>query len=148
MWLLCACATWRAGASSGAETTTTRHAPFLFPGLTESSNSGLGRGQACSNELDPFLTAPSHLHCRTEDILGYFEARGGAIVEGSYVPNPNHRIVTGRGLFMLAGTAPSLRPPPSVLLFRADHPFRYVIRDRPSGAVLFVGRVSDPTQEG
>jgi serpin B len=30
---------------------------------------------------------------------------------------------------------------------RADRPFLFVIRDRPTGAVLFVGRVVDPTRE-
>jgi serpin B len=29
--------------------------------------------------------------------------------------------------------------------FRADHPFLFIIRHRPSGAVLFMGRVSNPT---
>jgi serine protease inhibitor len=33
--------------------------------------------------------------------------------------------------------------PPKV---RADHPFIWIIRDTKSGAVLFVGRVSDPTR--
>ncbi|MCM3880489.1 MAG: serpin family protein, partial [Vicinamibacterales bacterium] len=37
------------------------------------------------------------------------------------------------------------RPPP-VPVFRADHPFVFAIRDRKSGAVLFLGRVSDPTR--
>ena len=29
--------------------------------------------------------------------------------------------------------------------FRADHPFLFVLRDRPTGAMLFIGRVADPT---
>ncbi|WP_310467969.1 serpin family protein [Sphingomonas sp.] len=29
--------------------------------------------------------------------------------------------------------------------FRADHPFLFVLRDRPTGALLFIGRVADPT---
>jgi serpin B len=39
------------------------------------------------------------------------------------------------------------RKPPPVPIFRADHPFLFAIRDRKSGAILFLGRVVDPTQE-
>jgi serine protease inhibitor len=33
-------------------------------------------------------------------------------------------------------------------VFRADRPFVYLIRDTKSGAILFLGRVLDPTREG
>jgi serpin B len=33
---------------------------------------------------------------------------------------------------------------PRITLFRADHPFLFLIRDKRSGAVLFIGRVTDP----
>jgi serpin B len=36
---------------------------------------------------------------------------------------------------------------PIVPIFRADHPFLFAIRDRKSGAILFLGRVVDPTRE-
>jgi serpin B len=35
-------------------------------------------------------------------------------------------------------------PPPPPVVFHADHPFLYLIRDRETGAVLFLGRVVDP----
>jgi len=41
--------------------------------------------------------------------------------------------------------APS-RPPP-IPVFRADHPFLFAIVERKSGAILFLGRVADPTKE-
>ena len=39
-------------------------------------------------------------------------------------------------------------PPPPPPIFRADHPFLFAICERQSGAILFLGRVFDPTREG
>jgi len=49
---------------------------------------------------------------------------------------------------MSALLSQSSRKPPLVHIIRADHPFLFAIRDRRSGAILFLGRVDDPTQEG
>jgi serpin B len=38
----------------------------------------------------------------------------------------------------------SRQPPPSVPVFRADHPFIFLIRDVKSGSILFMGRIVNP----
>ncbi len=42
----------------------------------------------------------------------------------------------------IGGLAPAKAPE-----FKADHPFLFAIIDKPSGLVLFIGRVADPTME-
>ena len=46
---------------------------------------------------------------------------------------------------MKASPAKESPPPPPV--FRADHPFLFLIRHKPSGAILFLGRVTNPVAE-
>ena len=50
---------------------------------------------------------------------------------------------TALSLALLAGHHRHHDPPG---VFRADHPFLFLIRHEKSGAVLFMGRVADPTK--
>jgi len=48
-------------------------------------------------------------------------------------------------VIMMKASMPS---PGEPVVFRADHPFLFLIRDRTTGSVLFVGRLCDPTAGG
>jgi serpin B len=44
----------------------------------------------------------------------------------------------------IMGVSPEGESPPSPPVFRADHPFLFLIRDRTTGCVLFLGRIENP----
>jgi serpin B len=73
-----------------------------------------------------------------------------------YISNAFHKAfieVDEKGTEAAAATAvvmaegTGMRPEPPAQ-FHVDRPFLFVLRDRISGAVLFMGRVEDPTSKG
>jgi serpin B len=49
-------------------------------------------------------------------------------------------------VMMMEMAMQSRTPLPPPIVFRADHPFVFLIRDNRSGGILFMGRVTDPTK--
>lgn len=70
----------------------------------------------------------------------------GAVIHQAFVDvNENGtEAAAATAVIMMAGAAPG--PAPSVPEFRADHPFLFLIQDKETGTILFMGRVSDPTK--
>lgn len=80
------------------------------------------------------------------DLSGITGQRGlsvNAVVHKAYVDvneqGTEAAAATGVGIRAMAFRRPAL-------IFRADHPFLFVIRDNKSGSLLFMGRVTDPTK--
>jgi serpin B len=52
--------------------------------------------------------------------------------------------ITEKGTIAGAGTAEPLVPGMGRLIFRADHPFVFIIQERKTGNILFIGRLINP----
>ncbi|MBC8453981.1 serpin family protein, partial [PVC group bacterium] len=88
---------------------------------------------------------PDAFSSRQADFSGMDGRKGGL-----FIGNVIHKAfieVDEKGTEAAAATAVVMRMtsmPAASPVFRADHPFVFVIRDNTSGSVLFMGRVSKP----
>jgi len=68
-----------------------------------------------------------------------------AVIHKAYI-DVNEEFTEAAGATGIAVGAMAMRPEPSVE-FRADRPFVYLVYHRTNRAVLFIGRLADPTVE-
>jgi serpin B len=83
------------------------------------------------------------------DFSGMTETKGerfviSAVIHKAYVDvNEEGTEASAATVVVMVGAMASMRPPPTPV-FRADHPFVFMIRDNKSGGILFMGRVEKP----
>jgi serpin B len=70
----------------------------------------------------------------------------GAVVQKAFVESneTGTEAAAATAVVMSVPTSAEDPPPPPPVVFHAHHPFLYIIRDRQTGATLFLGRVVDP----
>ena len=69
----------------------------------------------------------------------------GAILHKAFVAVDEHGTEAAAATAVVMVTRSSVRPEAVPIPFHVDHPFLFAIRHVPSGAILFLGRVADPT---
>jgi serpin B len=65
------------------------------------------------------------------------------VIHQAYVDAHEEGTEAAAATAVMAG-AMAMPPPPKKAVFRADHPFLFLIRHNDSGAILFLGRVNNP----
>jgi serpin B len=70
----------------------------------------------------------------------------GAVVHKAFVEVNEEGTEAAAATAVLMGFGGAPTNPRPIPVFRADHPFLFLIRDNRSGGVLFLGRVMDPTK--
>jgi serpin B len=89
---------------------------------------------------------PSAFDPERADFTGITENRGlfiQAVVHKAFVKTNEE----GTEAAAATGITMGVTSVPDYPVFRADHPFLFLIRDRVTGAFLFIGRVADPSSE-
>jgi serpin B len=69
----------------------------------------------------------------------------GAVLHRAFVEANEEGTEAAAATAMVMPTRAAIAPDAPPPVFRADHPFLFLIRDRRTGLVLFLGRLLDPT---
>lgn len=100
----------------------------------------LGMKDAFLPKIADFKGMEMEAHRKDKDSLFISEVVHQAFVE---VDEKGTEAATATGGTMARPS--SLRPPdPPPILFRADHPFLFLLRHNTTGSILFMGRIAEP----
>jgi serpin B len=70
----------------------------------------------------------------------------GAVIHKAFVEVNEEGTEAAAATAVLMDFAAVMQHPQPIPVFRADHPFLFLIRDNHTGSILFLGRVMDPTK--
>jgi len=69
-----------------------------------------------------------------------------AVIHQAFVEVNEEGTEAAAATAVIMGETTSMEPEPKIPEFRADHPFLFLIQQKESGNILFIGRVSDPSK--
>jgi serpin B len=90
---------------------------------------------------------PSAFDKHAADFTGMAEKRElyiSAVIHKAYIDVNEEGTEAAAATGVVIARALAMQRPQQPVVFRADHPFVFVIRDNRSGSILFMGRVVDP----
>jgi serpin B len=120
------------------QSATTRHVMVYFPKFTTRTDYSLASPLASMGMPDAFGSAA--------DFSGMDGTRNlniSAVIHSAYV-NVDEEGTEAAAATRISFGAGAAAPEPSVV-FRADHPFIFLIQDNDTKTILFIGRIVDPT---
>ena len=79
-------------------------------------------------------------------MIGKRELFISAVVHKAYVDVNEEGTEAAAATAVIVNRAMAMQRPQPPIVFRADHPFVFLLRDNRSGAILFMGRVTDPAK--
>ncbi len=117
-----------------------RDVQVLFPKFKLTAQFSLGHALAALGMPDAFAAGKADF----SGMDGSRELFIGAVIHKAFV-EVNEEGTEAAAATAVVMMATSMREPEPVPVFRADHPFLFLIRENRSGSILFCGRLADPT---
>jgi serpin B len=117
-----------------------RQVELTLPRFKFTSRFGLGKTLAEMGMADAFKPGADFSGISTAERLFISD-----VIHQAYM-DVNEEGTEAAAATAAAFAASAVRRPPEKAVFKADHPFLFLIRDNASGAILFMGRVMNPKE--